>query len=166
MVTRIPRTRRIQARQSVSAPPHNRRNKPEFCRISGTEEIEIATFIALQDMIHIKLGIAAQVRTAQWTPVPETFGNLVPTYQHIELALGEIQPNRIAVLHNRKRPTHSSFRATMENYGSIACSAHPRITDPDHVCHTRLLQPLRDGNGTPFRHSRHSFGPAVLENQH
>src|SRR5437879_8553045 len=98
-------------------------------------EVEIAAFVGLQN------GLVEEMRVAAPGPFRRgdglerrtalvEFGGID---QEIDASLLDIEPDHVAVLHQRQGTAGGRFRRDVQHDGAERRAAHPRIRDPHHV---------------------------------
>src|SRR5882757_3773117 len=101
----------------------------------AAHEIEIAAFVGLQN------GLVEQMRVTALGPIGRysrrqcgaAFFELRIVDQEIDAALGDVEPDHVAVLYQRQRATDGGFRGDMQHNGAERGAAHARVRYPHHV---------------------------------
>jgi hypothetical protein len=86
--------------------------------------------------------------------------------QQIDAALGDIEPDHVAVLHQRQRTADGGFRRDMQHDGAKCSPAHSCIRYPHHVLDASARQLLRDRQIACFRHARRPLGAGIAQHQY
>src|SRR5258708_537908 len=114
------------------------------------EEIEVAAFVGLADMLREQRAVAAPVSGRRRFPFAFSalqFGFIhlerKPTARHVEL-------DQIAALHQRERATDVAFGGNVQHAGAVGSPAHARVGDAHHVAHALLQEFFGNRQLTPL----------------
>ena len=132
----------------------------------GLQEIEIAAFRGLLDMLAENVAVTALEARRQRLPGGLAAFQFGVVDLHLDQALVHIDRHHIAGLHQRQRPADIALRRDVQNAGAIAGAAHPRVGDAHHVAHALLYQLGRHWQHAPFRHARPALRPGIAQDQH
>ena len=94
---------------------------------AAAQEVEVDTFIRLQDMIDVKL-IPAPVHGGLWRfPVLFSAAEFFVGHVQVEGPSLDVQFNLIAVLNQGQGASHRRFGSYVQHNGSVGGSGHPGI---------------------------------------
>jgi hypothetical protein len=73
------------------------------------QEIEVAAFVSLLDVLHKKFAVAAGIDAFFWTPGGAAAGQFIVANEHIELAGRDVELDHVAFFEQGKRATDEGF---------------------------------------------------------
>src|SRR5438270_13982301 len=94
------------------------------CR--SLEEIEIAAFIGLSNMLQEQLSVSARINSFPRTPGRATVGKLLFADLHVQLSLADVEFNHVTFLQQSEWAADKRFRAHVQDTSAAARAAHPR----------------------------------------
>jgi hypothetical protein len=142
---RARRRRRRRARRAASA--------------AGDEEVEVAAFVGLQHRAVEERRVAA-LGNGRRAARPARRERLFPARElgvvdeEIDAPGGDIEANRIAVLHQRERAAERGLGRDVQDDRAERGAAHARVGDAHHVLDALLRELLRDRKVAGLGHSR------------
>ena len=83
----------------------------------------------------------------------------------MQAALGHIQGDHVAVLHQGQGAASCGFWRGVQHHGAVGCSAHTRIADAHHVGNAFAQDFWGQRHIADFGHAGIAFGSAVFEHQ-
>src|SRR5258706_6617342 len=134
-------------------------------RCGPLEEIEVAAFVGLLDMLGEDHAVAAFVFACRGLPGAFPLAHLGVGNLKIQNFPFHVELDEIAVLHERERAADERLGRHMQHAGAVARAAHARIGEADHVAHALLEQLLLDVQHAPFRHAGAAERPGVTQHE-
>src|SRR5215471_16858160 len=107
------------------------------------EEIEIAAFVGLPDMLGVQRPVTAWVMGCGLSPGGTTPGEIFIRDVEVNAALADIHFDLVAGPHKGEWPADKALRRHVKDAGTVAGTAHARIGDTQHVAYALLHQLLR-----------------------
>ena len=102
---------------------------------AGLKKIEIAALVGLPDMFGIKRPIAARIFRGGLLPRRLAARHFGIADVEVDAALVDVDLDLVAGLHEGERTADEAFRRDVQDAGAVACAAHARIRNADHVAH-------------------------------
>src|SRR6266542_6813827 len=90
------------------------------------EEVEIAAFVGLSDVLLIERAETARESRRRRLPLRAPARELVGGHAQLEPPCMHIELDQIAVAHERERPADEGLRCDVQHAGAVARSAHAR----------------------------------------
>src|ERR1041385_849322 len=94
---------------------------------AGFEEVEVAALVGLPDMPGEHPAIAALEPGLRLLPCSAAFCKLGVRNIEADGAGGDVDRDKVAVLHQCQRTSDIGFRRDMQDAGAVAGAAHPRV---------------------------------------
>ena len=129
------------------------------------QEIKVATFVSLFDVLHEKFSVAAGKDAFLWAPGGPAAGQFIVAHEHIALAGGDVQFDEVALFQQRQRTADEGFGRDVEDAGAITCAAHASVGNADHVADASFEQLFRKLEIAPFWHAWAAFRARVAEHE-
>ena len=84
----------------------------------------------------------------------------------VQAALGHVELDHVAVVHQRQGATGSRFRCGVQDHGAVGGAAHAGVADAHHVSNAFTQYLGRQRHVADFGHAGVALGAAVLEHHH
>ncbi len=127
------------------------------------QEIEIAAFVGLADVLRIHGAVAARVTRRRLFPGGAAARQLLVRHVQMDAALVDIDLDLVAGLHEGERTADEAFRRHVQDAGAVAGAAHARVGNAQHVLDALLQQLARDRQHAPLRHAGPAERTAALQ---
>jgi hypothetical protein len=102
-------------------------------RSGAFQEIEVAAFVSLLDVLHEELAVTAGINSLFRAPSRAAPAQFLCAHAHVQLAGRDVEFDDIAFLQQRERPTDKGLGGDVQNAGAVASAAHTRVGNTDHV---------------------------------
>src|SRR5712691_6964071 len=120
-----------------------RSNRGGCVQTHSAQEIKIAAFICLQDVLRKQPAIATSVVGLGLRHTGQSSRDLFRLYEEIEPAVRHVQFDEVASAHGCERAASRRLWRGVDDDSAERRAAHAGITDPYHVADALLEQLLR-----------------------
>ena len=116
-------------------------------------------------MVDVQLPVAAGQLRCRRLPRRTALGELFIADVQVQAALGHVELDQVAVLHQRERPAGRGLGRGVQHHGAVGGAAHARVADAHHVGDALLQHLGRQRHVADLGHAGVALGPAVLQHQ-
>src|SRR5271169_256658 len=107
-------------------------------RRSPFEKIKVAALVGLADMLRKHRPIAAEIMRRRRCPGGAAARECLLADIEVNASLSDIDLDLVAGLHEGERAADKAFGCHVQDAGAVACAAHARIGNAQHVAHAGL----------------------------
>ena len=114
------------------------RYSQDTAQAHSAQEIKIAAFVCLQDVLRKEPAIATSVVELGLRHSGQSARDLAGLYKEVEPAVRYVKLNKIASAHGRERAASRGLWRGVDDNSAERRAAHAGIADPHHIADTLL----------------------------
>src|SRR5579872_2924893 len=107
-------------------------------RIGALQEVEVAAFVSLLDVLHKQFAVAAGVNSFLRAPGCTAAREFIFIDAHVQSPCGNVEFDDVSFFKKCKWPADKGFGGDVKNARPITCAAHSSVGNTNHIANSRL----------------------------